>query len=76
MLKPKSARPSQLLGCDLSENASIARNARALGLADTGFVSHSRQKRRDVSDPERLFALPEDDHGDADQFDGMQIIDV
>lgn len=65
-------RPSQLLGCDLSEAESVLRNERALGLSATGFVTHSRQKRRDVSDPERYFALP-DGPGDS-EFDGFQII--
>lgn len=74
--KSATRRPRQLLGCDLSDNASIARNAHALGLSEEGFISHSRQKRNAISDPERLFVLSDEDARDDDQFAGMQIIDV
>lgn len=66
-----SRRPSQLLGCDLSDNASITRNACALGLSEDGFRPHSRVKRDDLSDPERFFALPDER---PDDF-GMHIVE-
>jgi hypothetical protein len=55
----------------LSDNASITRNACALGLSEDGFRPHSRVKRDDLSDPERFFALPDER---PDDF-GMHIVE-